>query len=257
MRTVLVVEDDPGVRRVIRAMLQGMGLSIREATDGVQALAAVSASRPDVMILDLVMPEMNGLVLLDELRSAHLVDDVPIVVITGSITPESVIREKGARGVLRKPFTRTELCAAVETVMRRGSLNRERPDSEVRRSRRTPCILIVEDDPDHRQLLETMLRLDGYETMTAANGADALDCMRTRRPCTVLLDLMMPRMDGWQFRRRQLEDPAFAAVPVVCMTGVANPEEVEMQLGVPCLRKPLDVDALLTEIEHHCQPPLR
>jgi hypothetical protein len=59
-------------------------------------------------------------------------------------------------------------------------------------------------------------------------------------------------MDGWQFRRLQLEDPAFAGVPVVCITGVANPADVETQMGVPCLPKPLDVDALLNELDHIC-----
>jgi CheY-like chemotaxis protein len=229
-------------------MLHGMGLTIAEAANGTEALRAVAAAPPDLMILDLMMPEMNGLVLLDKLRSAGLMKGMAVIVMTGSITPSSVVREKGALGVLRKPFSRAELRAAVQAVVRR----RASGDRKQAAAATTPCVLIVEDDGDLRRLLETTLRLDGYETMTAANGADALNCMRTRKPTTVLLDLMMPTMDGWQFRRLQLEDPAFAGVPVVCITGVANPADVETQMGVPCLSKPLDVDALLNELDHIC-----
>jgi CheY-like chemotaxis protein len=248
MRTLLIVEDDDEIRRVMRGMLHGLGLTIAEAASGTEALNVIVTNRPDVMIVDLMMPGMNGLVLLDELRGAGLMDGLSVIAMTGSITPSSVVRGKGALGVLRKPFSRAELRAAVQTVVRRQTSGKLPVPTAATR----PCVLIVEDDADLRRLLETTLRLDGYETMVAANGADALNCMRARKPATVLLDLMMPTMDGWQFRRRQLEDPAFAGVPVVCMTGVANPAEVTTELGVPCLQKPIDVDALLSELDHIC-----
>jgi CheY-like chemotaxis protein len=254
MRTLLVVDDDRVVRRVIRGMLEGLGYAIREAADGRQALEEVAARRPDVIILDIVMPELNGLAVLDELRAAGHVESVPIIAITGSITPEAVIREKGARGVLRKPFSRQELRAAVETVVRRGALTRERPDAGFLGRWRTPSVLIVEDDQVIRQMLETILQAEGYETSSVSNGIEALDTMRRHRPSTVILDMMLPIMDGWQFRERQRNDSMLAEVPVVCITGVANPEEVESRLGVPCLRKPLDIPALLGRIENICYP---
>jgi CheY-like chemotaxis protein len=159
---------------------------------------------------------------------------------------------KKARGVLRKPFSAVELRGAVDAVVRRGVANRERPTAGWVGRRRTPCILIVEDDGDVRRMIETVLRMEGYDTMSAANGLEALERMRRKRPWTVLLDLMMPTMDGSQFRRRQLKEPTIADVPVVCMTGTADPERVTAELGVPCLKKPLDVDALLSEVEMRC-----
>jgi CheY-like chemotaxis protein len=117
----------------------------------------------------------------------------------------------------------------------------------------TPLILLVEDDPELRQMLEMMLRLEMYEVATAGNGQQGLDLMRQRRPCTVLLDLMMPVMDGWEFRRQQLQDPALAAVPVLCITAVPNPAEVSARLGVQCLSKPLDSSRLLDEVQARCR----
>ena len=88
-----------------------------------------------------------------------------------------------------------------------------------------PCVLIVEDDPDIREFMELLLADAGYDTMTAENGSRALERMRARRPCLVLLDLAMPVMDGWEFRERQLADPELAKVPVVCITAAFDPDE--------------------------------
>jgi CheY-like chemotaxis protein len=122
------------------------------------------------------------------------------------------------------------------------------------RVRHPPLVLLVEDDPEVRQMLETMLRLELYDVVSAENGLEALERMRERLPCAVLLDLMMPVMDGWEFRRRQLQDPALSRVPVVCITAVPNPVEVGEGLGLQCLPKPLDSSRLLFEVQERCGP---
>ena len=115
-----------------------------------------------------------------------------------------------------------------------------------------PCVLIVEDDPDIREFMELLLIDAGYDTMTAENGSRALERMRTRRPCLVLLDLAMPVMDGWEFRERQLADPTIASVPVVCVTAAFDPANVSARLRVPCLPKPVSFAAVLDEVQHAC-----
>jgi PleD family two-component response regulator len=131
-------------------MLSGMEFRIEEAADGVAALAAVAAHHPDVMILDLLMPEMNGLVVLDTLRDTGQIDGLSILVITGSITPASVLREKGAQGVLRKTVH-------ARGAVRGGRSRRRawRPDASglpgnlPMTDSQTPFrILIVDDDAD-------------------------------------------------------------------------------------------------------------
>ena len=115
-----------------------------------------------------------------------------------------------------------------------------------------PCVLIVEDDTDVREFMDVLLSTHGFETMTAANGREALERMRARRPCLVLLDLMMPVMDGWQFRAEQLREPAIADVPVVCVTAVAEASERIAGLQAPCLRKPVEFQALLDVVQSVC-----
>ena len=116
-----------------------------------------------------------------------------------------------------------------------------------------PFVLVVDDDSAVRRMILLLLSSEGYETETATDGAEALALMRQRRPCLVLLDINMPLMDGWEFRKQQLEDPALADVPVVCITGIVHPEDVERILGVPCLRKPVDFPSLIRAVEKFCR----
>src|SRR3954463_7332975 len=103
-----------------------------------------------------------------------------------------------------------------------------------------PCVLIVEDDEDVRDFMDVLLRASGYETMTAANGAIGIEMMHHRKPCMVLLDMMMPVMDGWTFRSRQLADDALSKGPGVCVTALLEPQVVAERLKLRCLSKPVD-----------------
>jgi CheY-like chemotaxis protein len=113
-------------------------------------------------------------------------------------------------------------------------------------------VLIVEDDADVRDMLQTLLRSHGYTTVVAANGRDALAAAEQQSPCLILLDLMMPVMSGWEFRERQLADSSIAGVPVVCLSAVYDHRMVTERLKVPCLSKPVDFDELLSCVSAHC-----
>ena len=116
-------------------------------------------------------------------------------------------------------------------------------------------MLVVDDDHDVRQMLELFLTASGYGITTAANGLEGLARMRERRPCLVLLDLMMPLMSGWEFREQQLADPQLRQVPVACITAAYDPATVAERLGVPCVAKPLDFEQLIQLVHSACAPP--
>ena len=117
-----------------------------------------------------------------------------------------------------------------------------------------PQVLIVDDDEPVRRLLELLLKTSGYDTVTATNGVEGLEQMHRQLPCLVLLDMMMPEMDGFEFRRQQLADPNLARVPVVCLTGHYEPEQIGLQLGVACLKKPLHFPDVIDAVEAKCGP---
>jgi CheY-like chemotaxis protein len=115
-------------------------------------------------------------------------------------------------------------------------------------------VLIVEDDEDLREDLAFLLARKGYQVETASNGKHALEKIRqVGPPCLILLDLMMPVMDGWQLRAELLKDPALAPVPVVLLSGMADVDEAARSLAaVDHLSKPIDLDKLYDLLSTHC-----
>jgi DNA-binding response OmpR family regulator len=116
-------------------------------------------------------------------------------------------------------------------------------------------ILIVEDDPDMREIERATLGCAGFDVRTASDGAEGLAQLEAKRPCVILLDLMMPRMDGLTFLAERQRRGLAADVPVVCVSA-AGPEMVAhaMRLGAhECLAKPADLDTLCERVAHYCR----
>jgi len=114
---------------------------------------------------------------------------------------------------------------------------------------------VVDDDADIREVLSDVLTFAGYEVILADDGQSALERLRARKNgCRlILLDLMMPRMNGWEFRRRQLADPALASIPVMLLTGAGTAAKAIDELRVEMtIEKPFDLDALLASVAHYC-----
>ena len=120
-------------------------------------------------------------------------------------------------------------------------------------------VLIVEDDPDVREMLTTLLATEGFNVVAAEDGLEALHLLRAVRhrapdaPCLVLLDLMMPRFGGSEFRRAQLGDPTVANVPIAVMSGATDLEQRAEAMGaVATLMKPLDSEVLIEVVRRYC-----
>jgi CheY-like chemotaxis protein len=115
-------------------------------------------------------------------------------------------------------------------------------------------ILLVEDDDDSREVLQMLVESCGYELLEAADGAEALVLLREHHPCLILLDLMMPGMDGFQFREAQLREPSIASVPVVVLSGGgAVPEQAAAIGAVGYLVKPPELKEVQAMLSVHCR----
>lgn len=120
-------------------------------------------------------------------------------------------------------------------------------------------VLIVEDDPEVRDMLRQLLSTAGFYAVAAQDGLEALHLLRTVRhrepdaPCLVLLDLMMPRLGGNEFRRAQLGDPTVAHIPIAVMSGATDLEQRAEAMGaVATLAKPLDIDVVIDVVKRYC-----
>jgi CheY-like chemotaxis protein len=116
-------------------------------------------------------------------------------------------------------------------------------------------ILVVEDDAATRSAMQMVLNGFGYRVAAASNGQEALDHLRSGNglPALILLDLMMPVMDGWRFRDEQNKDPALSSIPVVVISADGHVDQKASALGAAaCLRKPIEVEELLAAVRQHC-----
>jgi CheY-like chemotaxis protein len=143
--------------------------------------------------------------------------------------------------------------AATMTMTVVGGDNRPTPKGIRHVGLSIGTVLVVEDDTDLREMIQVLLEDAGYAALGAANGREALESMGHRRPGLVLLDINMPVMDGWEFRRRQIADSRLSGIPVICVTADYNPLEVTEQLKVRCIAKPFGFDELLGAVASACR----
>jgi CheY-like chemotaxis protein len=114
-------------------------------------------------------------------------------------------------------------------------------------------VLIVEDDADLREMMAQLLSLEGFHTAAVANGREALEYLqKSESPEVILLDLMMPVMDGWEFRRHQQADPVLSRVPVIVLSALDQSRTASVEAAA-FLKKPLDFDRLLDLVRSYCQ----
>jgi CheY-like chemotaxis protein len=122
----------------------------------------------------------------------------------------------------------------------------------------TSLVLVVDDDPDIRESLEILLELNGHGVVSVGDGLEALAWLRELqggRPCLILLDLMMPRMNGVELRKTLAADPELSRIPVVVITGAGTYADAKTnELGTEVLRKPFELGALLSTVRRFCPP---
>lgn len=114
-------------------------------------------------------------------------------------------------------------------------------------------VLVVDDDPDILQTLALCLSTEGYRVLMAANGREALDLLSRERPACILLDLMMPVMDGWQFREEQIRRAELAEIPVIVVSAVGK-DRIDKIDADAYLSKPVDLEKLLERVTEYCRP---
>jgi hypothetical protein len=213
--TVLVVDDEPTARELMARHLRRAGFRVVEAADGRAGLEAARASRPDVITLDVLMPQMDGWAVLKELKSDPALADIPVIMAT--ITDERNLGiALGASEYLTKPIDRERLAAILARYSRADAPRR---------------VLIVEDDDAARALIRRALEAEGWEVDEAENGRVALERLAENEAALVLLDLMMPEMDGFEFLEtlRGGTDPS--GVPVVVITAKELTDEDHLRLN--------------------------
>jgi CheY-like chemotaxis protein len=200
--TVLIIDDEENARDLLGRALVKEGFRVHSAANGEEGVRLARDLKPDVISLDVLMPGMDGWAVLRALKADPATADIPVVMVS-MVDDKDIGYALGASDYVLKPFDREKLLA----VLRRYKC--ERP----------PCpVLVVEDDPATRDVIRRTLEQDGWRVSEAENGRVALNAVEQERPELILLDLMMPEMDGFEFVAALRRNDASRHIPVVVVT---------------------------------------
>ena len=200
--TILVIDDDASVHDIMQRLLNREGFNVITATSGPEGLRLARERSPDVILLDVRMPTMNGWEVLSRLKSDPDLDSIPVVMVT--IEDDKALGSAlGAVDYLVKPINYDRLLTLLQPYC---------TDSSPR------SVLVVEDNTENREMICRQLTKAGWRVVEAENGLKALEVMQTEQPGVILLDLMMPEMDGFEFIRELRHHPQWQGLPVIVLT---------------------------------------
>jgi CheY-like chemotaxis protein len=234
-QTVLVIDDDPAVREMMQRYLTSRGFQVVTADGGRHGIKKAKELQPAVITLDVMMPELDGWAVLAALKTDEQTSSIPVIMVTITDNKERG-QFLGAEEFLSKPVDWKRLAA----VLARYTGNK-----------RDRSIMIVEDEASTREILRRSLERDGWSVVEAEHGAQALDLLKHEEPAAIILDLMMPVLDGFEFIE-QYSQQAKRPIPIVVLTAMdPTPEERDRLSGmtVRVLQKgSYSLDELLEEI---------
>jgi signal transduction histidine kinase/CheY-like chemotaxis protein len=235
---VLVVEDDPDIAAVLRTYLESDGYTVEVATDGQQAIQAAREHRPFAITLDISLPKLDGWSVLNALKREPTTADIPVIVV-------SIVDNKdfgmvlGATEYLVKPIDHERL---------RAILRQLGPAPQAGNA----TILVVDDDPAICDVVGSSLSSDGWRVLTAGDGEAALAAVAAEHPRAIVLDLMMPRVDGFDVLSSIRADPRTRDLPVIVVTAKDLSEHDRERLGGAAQRvltkQALSIDELRDQV---------
>jgi PAS domain S-box-containing protein len=241
---VLVIDDDPAVLELMERFLGKAGFTVRTAASGEEGLRLAKLLRPAVITLDTVMPSIDGWAVLAALKTDLTTAHIPVIMAT-MIDDKSRGFALGAADYITKPIAWDRLSAI---------LNQHCPAS-------SGTVLVVDDDPEAREVLWRMLEGTGWQVVEAEHGLQALEQVKQCRPAVILLDLMMPEMDGFEFVHELRRTEGCLGIPIIVLTAKEVTLEDRQELNgcvVKILQKgSINQDELFQEIQrqvtHGCR----
>jgi len=201
-QTVLVIDDDPNVRDLLSRHLAKSGYRVATASAGADGLKRAREIQPDAITLDVLMPGMDGWAVLTALKDDEALSDIPVIMVS-ILEDHNLGYSLGAADYLTKPVEHARLLSV---------LRKHCP------AKGSGPVLIVEDDTATREMIRRMLNKAGWRTAEAENGLVGLERLAEEVPAAILLDLMMPEMDGFEFLARLRNNKAWRSIPVIVVT---------------------------------------
>nr|WP_319396150.1 response regulator [uncultured Desulfobacter sp.] len=256
--SVMLVDDNEMERNQTALWLTREGVRVTAAGSGEQCLELLESDTPDIMVIDLVMPEMSGFELIKAIRANPETAGIPILVLTAKdLTPEEkTALERNASSILLKtPECSQTLYEQINAVLKTIVPPRLSRSLEPRPITGRPVVLIVEDNPDNMITIKAILP-KGLDVKEAEDGQQGLDMARILTPDLIFLDMALPKMDGFEVVKALKADERTKNIPVVALTAQAMQGDKQRILGAGCddyIPKPINPEALRKKVRFWLQ----
>jgi len=212
---VLVIDDDPAVRDLMQRSLEKDGFRVELAADGRTGFELAKQLKPAVITLDVMMPRMDGWSVLTALKADPATADIPVIMLT-IVDDKQMGFALGAADYFTKPIDFQRLHQVIEKYRKPAGLQ---------------TVLVVEDDANMREMLRRTLEKEGWRVVEAPNGKVGLERLKEVAPALILLDLMMPEMDGFEFMDTLRRREKLQRIPVLVITAKDLTEEDRRRLN--------------------------
>ncbi len=250
LRSAVIIEDSPTAADQLRRYLGELGILTLALASGVNAVSAVAEARPDLVMLDILLPDTTGWEVLAQLKADPRTAAIPVVIVS-VVDDESRGLALGAAAYVVKPYTRAIILNALQQL---GAGPEIFGDESDRRDHAATTILVVEDNETNLVTVTDYLSAVGYVPIAARTGAEAISRASEQRPALILMDVQMPGMDGLEATRHIRANPDLADVPIIAVTALAMPGDRERCLAAGAddyLSKPISLKGLARLIEQH------
>jgi signal transduction histidine kinase/DNA-binding response OmpR family regulator len=233
-KTILLVEDSEPAIIQVQDLLEEHGLQVLVARDGKEALALLSHTIPDAMILDLMMPGIDGFQVLKSVREQKLTLTLPVLILTSKIITKeelSFLKSNNIHQVIRKgDINLDELISSISSMLKGNNAEEQAPATRKRAIEGKPVVLIVEDNPDNMLAVKAILG-ESYKVIEARDGHEGIEAATKHLPDLILMDIGLPGMNGIEAFKEIRKNNALSFIPIIALTASAMAQDQESILA--------------------------
>ena len=249
-KTILVIEDNELNLKLVKGLLTIGKFNTLSASDAETGIHLARRHHPDLILMDIQLPGLDGLSATRMIKADETLKYIPVVALTSYAMQgdDRKAHEAGCDGYVTKPIDTRTFNKILESYLQAASRNKNILKKSIRKK---PIILIVDDEPKNIKLLKAKLSRTPYQIEQAVNGFEAIEKAQTVLPDLILLDVMMPEMDGYEVARRIKADPKLSLTPIIMVTSLDGSDDKAkgMKAGAQdFMTKPVHTMELMTRI---------
>ncbi len=235
-KKVLVIDDEEDMVELVRLRLEAKGYEVIGSFDGEDGLEKAKNIKPDLILLDIMMPKIDGYNFVSRIKEDVSTRAIPVIVLTAHQRMVKVLQIEGVKDYIIKPFEAAELIAKVRKHI---------GDALAKK------VLLIDDEPAITELLGMRLRASDFDVVIASNGREGLDKVKSENPDLIVLDVLMPVMDGFEFYKTIKKDPLYANIPVIVLTARSMMRDIFAASDVDeFVSKPFDGKEMVDKIRY-------